>query len=54
MPVIRNMRSYIDAGGTMAPDEADELVAQAERAIGEGAFLFSLPQFLVTAVKQVT
>ncbi|MYE80287.1 MAG: methyltransferase domain-containing protein [Gammaproteobacteria bacterium] len=57
LPVIRNMRTYIDAaleaGGEtgLSSDEADALLAQAERAVAEGTFLFSLPQFLVTGTK---
>ncbi len=57
LPMIRNMRSYIDAalaaGGenALSGDEADALLAEAERAVGEGTFLFSLPQFLVTGTK---
>lgn len=57
LPVIRNMRSYIDAaleaGGDtgLSSEEADALLAEAERAVEEGTFLFSLPQFLVTGTK---
>ncbi len=52
MPVIRNMRRHIGAFDTVAPDEADGLIADAERAIEEGTFSFSLPQFLETDHKE--
>ena len=58
LPMLRNMRSYIDAalaagggGGGLSGEEADALLAEAERAIVERTFLFSLPQFLVTGAK---
>lgn len=57
LPVIRNMRSYIgaalDAGGDtgLSGEQADALLAEAEGAVEEGRFLFSLPQFLVTGTK---
>ena len=57
LPVIRNMRSYIgaalDAGSDtgLSGEQADALVAEAEGAVEEGRFLFSLPQFLVTGTR---
>ena len=57
LPVIRNMRSYIEAAleagadTGLSGDEAEMLLETAERAVGEGTFLFSLPQFLVTGTK---
>ena len=56
LPVISNMRSYIDAARAagdgaargLSADEADALVASAEQAVAAGTFLFSLPQFLVS------
>lgn len=61
LPVIRNMRSYIDAaieaaGRTgaapaLSAEEADALLADAERAVDAGTFLFALPQFLVSGNK---
>ena len=51
LPVLRNMRRYIEVGGGMSPEEADALLASAERAAQTGEYLFALPQFLVTGVK---
>ena len=59
LPVIRNMRSYIAAAleadgsgaGGLSVEDADALLSSAERAVAEGSFLFSLPQFLVTGNK---
>lgn len=51
LPVLRNMRSYIAAGGAMPQEEADTLLTMAERGVQTGAYLFALPQFLVTGNK---
>lgn len=51
LPMLRNMRDYIAVGGDMAADQADALLDAAERAVQTGDYLFSLPQFLVTATK---
>lgn len=49
LPMLRNMRGYIKAGGAMPAAEADAMLAEAEEAIETGRYLFSLPQFIVTA-----
>ena len=51
LPMLRNMRDYIEVGGDMAVDEADALLDAAEQAVQNGDYLFSLPQFLATANK---
>ena len=49
LPMLRNMRGYIEAGGAMPVDEADAMLAAAEAAVESGGYLFLLPQFVVTA-----
>ena len=49
LPVLRNMRRYIEAGDGMPGAEADAMLAAAESAVQTGEYLFVLPQFLVTA-----
>ena len=49
LPMLRNMRGYIEVGGAMPAAEADAMLAEAEEAIETGRYLFSLPQFIVTA-----
>ena len=49
LPMLRNMRGYIDAGGAMPMAEADAMLAAAEAAVDSGGYLFVLPQFVVTA-----
>jgi hypothetical protein len=51
LSVLRNMRRYIGVFNTMSPQEADELIQAAERAVEDGTYLFALPQFVVTAHK---
>ena len=51
LSVLRNMRRYIGVFNTMSPQEADELILAAERAVDDGTYLFALPQFVVTANK---
>ena len=51
LSVLRNMRRYIGVFNTMSPQEADELIQAAERAVDDGTYLFALPQFVVTANK---
>ena len=49
--VLRNMASYIATFDTLPAEEAAVLLEQAEQALANDAFLFCLPQFLVTATK---
>ena len=49
LPMLRNMRGYIEAGGAMTAAEADAMLAQAEDAVAQGQYLFALPQFVATA-----
>ena len=51
LSVLRNMRRYIGVFNTLRPEEADELIEAAEQAVGDGSYLFALPQFVVTANK---
>ncbi len=51
LPVLRNMQSYVAAGGRMAAAEADALLDAAERGVATSEYLFVLPQFLVSANK---
>ena len=49
LPMLRNMRGYIDAGGAMPAAEADAMLQQAADAVDRGHYLFVLPQFVATA-----
>lgn len=49
--VLRNMASYARAFDGAAGERADRLLAVAENAIADGRYLFSLPQFQVTALR---
>ncbi len=49
MGVLRNMEQYARDLGTIADERVDALMARLEDAIERGTFLFSLPQFLVSA-----
>ena len=49
--VLRNMAGYIANFDTLPEAEVDELLAQVERTVADGEFLFCLPQFLVGANK---
>ncbi len=48
LSVLTNMASYIHTFGTLADAEVKQLMAQARDGIGDGSYLFCLPQFLVT------
>lgn len=49
--VLTNMVSYIRQLGTMESHQAEGMLAELEPAVKAGAFLFVLPQFLVTATR---
>lgn len=49
LPMLRNMRGYIEAGGAMTAKEADAMLAEAENAVAKGQYLFALPQFVASA-----
>lgn len=48
LPVLRNMASYAEVGGALQAGEIKAILAEIERSVDDGAFLASLPQFLVT------
>ena len=50
LSVLRNMASYASEFDTMASDEANTLISQAEDAVEKGEYLFTLPQFSVTGL----
>lgn len=49
MGVLRNMEQYARDLGALPEAQVDALMARLDKAIDEGSFLFSLPQFLVSA-----
>ena len=49
--VLTNMAGYIRTFGTMAEDEVNAWLDEAQDAVSAGRFLFCLPQFLITADK---
>ena len=49
--VLRNMATYARTFDAAAGERADRLLVRAERAIAEGRYLYSLPQFQVTALR---
>ena len=51
LSVLRNMRVYIRTFGTLPDAEVDDLMAAAERGIGDGTYMACLPQFLVTGTR---
>ena len=49
LSLLRNMASYATAFDAMQGQEVDDLLGEAQNAIEAGEYLFSLPQFIVTA-----
>ena len=49
LAVIRNMASYIAEFERLPHEEVDEMLAELEAAIESGKYMFSLPQFFITA-----
>jgi ubiquinone/menaquinone biosynthesis C-methylase UbiE len=52
LPVMHNMAGYVKAFARIPSTEVDALLAALERAVADGTYLFVLPQFLVTGVKE--
>lgn len=50
--VLVNMSSYISTFNTLPAADVTAMLDEARNAVGDGRFLFCLPQFLVTAVKE--
>lgn len=50
LSVLRNMASYATEFDSMGLGEAQRLITEAENAVETEEYLFSLPQFLVTAI----
>lgn len=50
--VLKNMASYIATFDTMPAAQVQDLLAQVEATVERGQFLFCLPQFLVTAIRE--
>ncbi|HEY6597931.1 MAG TPA: methyltransferase domain-containing protein [Pseudomonadales bacterium] len=53
LSVLRNMRSYIRTFATLPDAEVDELLAAAERGVGNATYMACLPQFLVTGTRAI-
>lgn len=50
LSVLRNMASYASEFNSMPSDEVRELMSEAESAVENDNFLFTLPQFIVTGI----
>ncbi len=51
--VLKNMASYIKTFDTMPEQRVQALLAEVQNSLDAGQFLFMLPQFLITAQKNV-
>lgn len=49
--MIRNMAKYARDSGTIAPELAEQVSAQMEKACSDGSYLVVSPQFVVTGRK---
>ena len=54
LSVLRNMASYASKFDAMRSEEANEMIVEAEDAVKDGSYLFSLPQFLVTGINPIS